>query len=133
MLVLTHTPLHSVCPAGQRHMPLWQLVPPMQGVPQVPQLALSLCRLRQVADEPVPQSVCPDGQAQVLDWQVRPLVQTVPQAPQLLASTRVSRHWPLQKVCPLGQVFWQTPATQAWPVVHTLPQAPQLALSVWRF
>jgi len=60
-------------------------------------------------------------------------VQAVPQAPQWLKSVRVSRHRPLQTICPLGQVFWHTPATQAWPVVHTRPQAPQLLLSVWRF
>jgi hypothetical protein len=57
-------------------------------------------------------------------------VHAVPQAPQWLPSVCVSRHWPVQKVCPPGQVSRQTPVTQAWPVVQTRPQVPQLLVSV---
>src|SRR5437762_1193741 len=38
----THTPLHSVWPCGQLHLPLVQVVPPLHAMPQPPQFALSL-------------------------------------------------------------------------------------------
>lgn len=40
--VLTHTPLQSVCPAGQAQRPIAQVVPPVQVTPQAPQLPLSV-------------------------------------------------------------------------------------------
>jgi hypothetical protein len=38
--VVTHWPLQLVCPGPQRHMPDWQLVPPVHTTPQAPQLLL---------------------------------------------------------------------------------------------
>lgn len=111
LLVLTQDPPQNIWPLGQTQFPAVQVRPPEQTVPQVPQLLLSLARVRQVPE----QLVCPLGHAQAPFWQVRPPVQAVPQpvVPQKLASVRVSRHCPLQKVCPDGQVFSQVPETQA--------------------
>ena len=99
----------------------------------MPQLAVSLVRLRQV---PL-QSVWPDGHVHVDPLQVRPPGQTVPHAPQLLLSLVRLRHVELapvpQMVCPPA-VQAQLPLLQVWPVpqarhrrsIRPLPPPPPL-------
>jgi hypothetical protein len=86
-----------------------------------------LCTYGQVADPTVPQQVFPSRgawqqvppQVSVVQeaWQV-PLTQlwsdpqTLPQLPQLTGSIRVSTHFPLQAVRPVGHESWQIPAEQ---------------------
>jgi hypothetical protein len=60
MLVLTQTPPHRLCPEGQRQLPCTQLVPPVQAVPQRPQLLGSTAGSMQAlpqASKPLPQLV----------------------------------------------------------------------------
>lgn len=101
-------------------------MPPLQIVPQLPQLALSVCSSTQV----VPHTDWPaTGHAHAPAVHVCALEQTVPQAPQLSGSVAVSVQVPLHTVWPVEQV--QTPATQLVPPLHATPQPPQLALSVF--
>lgn len=45
---LMQTPLQSFWPGGHVQTPPWQLFPPVQALPQLPQLALSVAVLTQV-------------------------------------------------------------------------------------
>src|SRR5580692_1196307 len=104
---MSQTPL--VVPPVQT--PAAQVWPVVQAMPQVPQLAASVCRFLQVPE----QLVWPVGQpVQTPAAQVWPVVQATPQVPQLAAS-----------VCR----FLQTPEHMVWPLTQT--QAP--ALQVWLF
>src|SRR4051812_21959843 len=81
---------------GQTHLPAVQLPPVAQALLHAPQLAASICRLRQTlaqADVPPPHT-----SLHVLATQERPLAQAVPHAPQLAASMVVSLQTPLQRV-----------------------------------
>ncbi len=99
---------------------LWtQLRPPLQTLPQLPQLAGSLV----VSVQTLLQATCVPGQA----WQLLPAQMLIDphalaQPPQLAGSLVVSVQAFAQLVCPAGQqlLFVQLPASQA------LPQAPQL-------
>ena len=63
--------------------PAAQVCPLAQALPQVPQLAASVCRFLQVPE----QLVWPEGQPlQTPATQVCPLAQALPQVPQLAAS-----------------------------------------------
>jgi hypothetical protein len=68
-------------------------------VPQVPQLAESICVLRQAE----PQSICPVGHTHAPPVHAAPAGHTVPHAPQLLVSRPVSTHTPAQRRWPAGQ------------------------------
>jgi hypothetical protein len=106
---------------------LEQLIPVGQTLPQLPQLLLSVWRLRQV----VPQSVCPAVvQVQTPLLQEVPVGQVVPQVPQWVLEVLVLTQAPLQFCCPLGQAH--TPLEQLIPLGQVLPQLPQLLLSVCR-
>jgi hypothetical protein len=88
-VVSTHVPPQSVSPGGHWQVPLHTL-PPVQVVPQPPQLAGSIDVFTHVP----PQSVCPWGH-----WQepahCLPPVQAAPQLPQLALSEAVFTHvWP---------------------------------------
>jgi len=74
---------HNVVPVGQAQVPLWQVIPPVQTVPQDPQLALSAFRSTQL----------PLQQAGVV-----PAVQVVPQDPQLVVLVCRLMQVPLQQV-----------------------------------
>ena len=73
-------------PRGRLQLPLWQ-TPPVQTLPQVPQLFGSAWRLAHAGGLSDEHSVRPFSQAlQVPPLQVAPAGQTVPQDPQLLGS-----------------------------------------------
>jgi hypothetical protein len=118
--VVTHTPPHNVCPYGHVHAPIEQNCPLGHTCPHVPQLLLSLCRLRQV---PL-QLVVPDAQ-QIPDVQLAPDAHEVPHVPQLRGSVCVFVHIPLQSAgADDGHVH--DPATQLSPPMQTVPHVPQL-------
>jgi hypothetical protein len=115
-------------PAAQTRLP--------QAFPQVPQLARSFVRSRQL---PL-QSVRPDGQeggAQVPPAHTSPAPQAFPQVPQFALSAWVLAQ---KEVAPLphftsgaAQVAEQTPASHDFPAGQTVPQAPQFSWSSCRF
>lgn len=124
--VLVHTPPQRWPLLKHTHWPIWQVVPPLQTMPQAPQLALSVCSSTQAA----PHCVCPVVQLEVhlplaQSW---PGPQAVLHAPQLFVSVCVFVQVPLQSVCPPGQRHWLI--VQLALVGHALPHDPQLALSV---
>jgi hypothetical protein len=101
-----------------------------QTLPQVPQLDVSLPRVRHA---PL-QGVWPLGQTLVhvpLE-QTCPAPHARPQAPQLAPSAWRFRQVPLQLVKPGPQTTAHPPATQLCPVGHTRPQPPQFEPSLWR-
>jgi len=77
----------------QPQVPLWQLFPPVQAFPQLPQFALSELVSVQVPSH----MVCPSGQVHDPFVQICPSPQTFPQLPQLPASVCVSAHPPSQQ------------------------------------
>jgi len=98
----TQAPLQTCWPATEQvQVPLVQVVPAEQAVPQAPQLRLSVIVLAQVDAE---HAVCPVAQldAQVLLLHTCVLLQVVPQVPQfaLLDDTQL----PLQFKRPVPQV-----------------------------
>jgi hypothetical protein len=117
--------VQAVSPDGQPHVPLLQVPPAAQRLPQVPQLLVLVWRLTQVVPMPAAQAVSPVGQpaAQAPFTQVLAPMQRVPQAPQFRGSVLRSVQVPLQLVSPPPQV--QAPLVQLAPVPHTVPQAPQ--------
>jgi hypothetical protein len=83
---------------AQVQLPLVHLRPPLQVVPQPPQLAASVLVLTQLVPHSVP----------VLHWHLPaahdcPLPQLLPQAPQLAALVCVSVQVLLHTVCPAAQ------------------------------
>ena len=106
--------------------PLLQFLPPLQTVPQLPQLFESVA----VVVQAVPHWVWPELQLE-LHWlllQTWPEVQTFPQLPQLLASD-VTHDEPHS----IPEEQAHLPAWQLWPDWQTVPQAPQFWLSVCTF
>jgi len=99
-------------------LPDWHVLPPLQTVPQAPQLLLSVWLLRQVAEQQMPPLP-------------RLLTQLVLQLPQAVASVLRFLQTPPQSVSPAGHL--QAPDWHVLPPVQTLPQLPQLLLSVCRF
>ena len=104
----------------QRHAPLLQrLLLDPQVRPQLPQLLMSVLRLRHV---PL-QHVCPEAQ-------------TAPHPPQFCALLRVSMHAPLQQLPPLGQSLLlshtQRPAWHTKPAAQAAPHALQCRALVCR-
>ena len=97
----------SVEPMAQAQRPAVQVCPPVQALPQAPQLVASVCVFTQAP----PQSVVPVAQAQAPAVQTRPIGQAVPQVPQFAASV-----WRFTQVRP------QTD----WPVGHTQRPAAQV-------
>ncbi len=115
--------------------------PPWHGLPQAPQLAMSVSVSVQKVAGAVPQSFGTlAGQAQPPSLQLSPAGHAVPQAPQFWSSAFTSTQRPVlaQKV-PVGgrQVEAQIPPVQTRPAPHASPpspaQPPQLAGSFWRF
>ncbi len=93
------TPPQSAVPAGQAHLPLWQVLPPLHVTPQAPQFCGSVERFLQIPLH----SVVPAGQAQEPLWQVFPPEQTFPHVPQLLGSLGTV-HLFAQTMAPVGQL-----------------------------
>jgi hypothetical protein len=97
-LLLQQLPLPLHCaPAGSLHSPPQQTLPPVQTVPQAPQL-MSVFR---AVHTPL-QHPCP-------------VAHVVPQVPQLFASVVRLTHWPLQRVCGGVHTVWHIPLTQLCP------------------
>jgi hypothetical protein len=71
--------------AGFTQLPAVQVAPPVQALPHVPQLELSVW----VFTQALLQSVCPEPHTQPPVWQVEPEGQILPQVPQLLLSVWV--------------------------------------------
>jgi len=143
---LRQRPPQEIVPAAQpaTHAPAAQTWPAPHGRPHMPQLATSVCKLRQVGVGAVGvQSVWPAGHVgrgavQAPAVHVRPAAQALAHAPQLLTSS-----WRLTQVgvgAMGAQSVWlaghvgrgavQTPATQVCPAPQTLPQRPQWAALV---
>ena len=90
----------------------------MHWLPQLPQLAESVCVLTQL---PL-LKVCPAGHAPFT--QDCPAAQTLPQLPQFCRLFDVSVHVLLHSDCPAGQLHMLL--LQIWPPTQALPQLPQL-------
>lgn len=126
LIVLTHTPLHVVFPAGQPQTPAAQACPPAQTFVQKPQLVGSVARTAQLelqfsspAAHMLEQTPCE---------QTWPAVHTLPQAPQFSGSERR-----LTQLCPHASrpaVHAHRPATQLWLAPHSVPHMPQFLKSV---
>ena len=88
LLLLTQALEQTCVLLGHPQLPVLHCMPPMHGVPQLPQLALSVCVLVQVLPQrfgsapPQLEEHCPPEQSG------RGLVQTFPQAPQLCSSPK---------------------------------------------
>ena len=126
--VLTQEPEHTVYPAAQTQVPLWQtkLVP--HAVPQVPQLLISVCMSTQVPLH----VVWPEGQVagvQTPNLQYALVAQAFPQPPQLLGSFAGSTQLPPHMISGAPHVLTQVPPEQAVPPGQALPHPPQLRLS----
>lgn len=105
--MLTQVPLHRSNPAGHLHEPFEQLVPPLQTMPQEPQLLSSEFVFTQ---EP-PQLVEPEHIAtHPPALQDSPAAQTFPHVPQSRGSLLMSTHCPPQAVWPGPQLH--APALQ---------------------
>jgi hypothetical protein len=126
-LVSTQEPEQSVCPVGQAHIPLVQILLLVHFEPHLPQLWASVL----VSTQEPEQLVCPVGHESE-HW---PLAQTssdlqaVPQVPQCLWSVLVSTQEPEQSVCPVGQAH--IPLVQILLSVHFEPHLPQLSLDIF--
>jgi hypothetical protein len=124
--VSTHAPLHDIWPATEQpQLPLLQVAPPEQALPQVPQLSGLVMTFVQA-----PPEHCISPAAQLLE-QAPPLHTCVPeqvvvQVPQWLLSEATQA--PPQSSKPAPHLH--TPAWQDLPVPHLLPQVPQFWLSV---
>jgi len=99
-------------------------VPPLQTLPQPPQLLGSLA----VGMQLPPQSAVPLGQAQVPPLQLAPKEQTFPHAPQLSKLLRVSTH-DEPHCLSAPQPVAQAPFKQTSLLAHAWPQLPQFAAS----
>jgi hypothetical protein len=124
---LVHTPPQSIAPAGQRHAPTWQDLPPVQTVPHPPQLMGS-----DLVSTHVPAQLVSVPQLHAPPVQLSPAGQTLPQVPQFFASVLTSTHAPEQLVCPVGHVDAHAPLAQTGVApLHALAQSPQFSGSVW--
>jgi hypothetical protein len=121
---------HANVFCGHTHLPLVQMVPPVQATPQAAQLLTSDCRLTQAPVQAVRSSL-PHMVAQTPAEHTWFVPHEVVQTPQCCGSLCVFVHTPLQSVPPFGQV--QTPLAHVWPPVQTTPHAPQLFGSPFAF
>ncbi len=122
--VLTQLPLQFMVLLGQPQAPAVQAMPPVQALPQPPQLLASVWVLTLHPSEKLPLQLA-EPAAHAVTWQVPPLhatpvtlvpgVQVMPQPPQLLGSLVRSAQLPLQLVWVLGQAVEQTLLEQTWP------------------
>jgi hypothetical protein len=109
------------------HTPFWQLVPPLQRLPHLPQLALSDCGSTQVA----PHTRSPVEQPQTPPVQFAPLAHRRPHMPQSNGFVARSTHALAQSVSggpdPVVQSTLHCPWAQAGVLaLQAFPQAPQL-------
>jgi hypothetical protein len=102
-------------------MPIWQVRPPVQVVPQPPQFELSVV----VFTHALPQWVRPALHWQTLFTHAELAGQTLPHMPQLPGSDCVLTQAPPQLTWPAGH--WQLLLMHESPAPQTLPHAPQLA------
>src|SRR5262245_60354219 len=123
-----HWPLQATSGVGHVHMPLAQMVPPVQLIPQEPQLVGSL----PVSTQAPAQSVNPGPQIVVHDPELQNSVgaQIVSHAPQFVGSLNGSTQTPPHRSIEVGHV--QTPALQKVPPVQARPQALQFDESLKR-
>jgi hypothetical protein len=155
-LKLVQTPLQvsGVLPP-QAHRPFWQVWPPVQALPQDPQLALSVWGFTQLPPQQLPaQEAPPQVQAQVVGsgdwpggqpfWQVhwqplagsgaRPVGQETPAQSHwhpfagsgLWPAGQGPAHWPWQQVWPVPQAEAHCRFWQVWQGPQATPHAPQL-------
>ena len=97
----------QAAPVGSLHCPPQQTLPPVQTVPQAPQLVVVFRAVHTPLQHPCP------------------LEHLLPQVPQLFASMVTLTHLPLQRVCGGVHTVWHAPSTQLCPAPHVVPQAPQ--------
>jgi hypothetical protein len=117
--VSTQTPLQLVWPGAHWQLPSLHVLPPLQTVPQPPQLLLSVFRSLHWPE----QFVLPGLQTQPPPTHIESVEQTVAHVPQWFGSLLVLVHTPLQLVWPAGQLH--APAVQTAPTAQVFPQAPQ--------
>lgn len=119
--VSTQVPPQSVLPVGHAHALAWQVMPPVQAWPQLPQLFASVAVSTHFALWPLPQSVPLFWQVHLPALHALPPLQTVPQAPQLLLSLWVSTQWPAHCLLLPEQLPASEPPTPAAPPPSTPP------------
>lgn len=107
---------------GVSQVPKRHVAPPLQRIPQLPQLFGSLSVLMHSP----PQKSEPKPHAQVLARQKPRAPQLLPQLPQFAESSVVSTQAPSQRVR-LPQSVRQVLMPHSSPAAHALPQLPQLA------
>jgi hypothetical protein len=109
------------------HVPLLQVSPAGQTLPQVPQLLTSVAVLVHAAPQKFgvavgqqldPEGTSPLGQAQVPLWQLSGAVQVAPQAPQLALSVPSLTHTPAQFRVGSGQIVVPPPSQLMRPVIE---------------
>lgn len=124
----THEFPQAVSLAGHEstQVPSEQANPETQTLPQLPQLAGSVCVLTQT----LLQLVWPAAHetTQLPPRHEVPPGQTWPQVPQLSLSLTALTQLVPHKICPEGQPH--CPFVQIWPALQAFPQAPQLAGSL---
>jgi hypothetical protein len=113
----------SVVPAGQTHLPFWQVSVGVHAVPHAPQWSGSARRSAQASPHAVNGLVQLETQVPLWQNAAAPL-QARPHAPQFAGSLPSSLQTPLQSEVAEGHVH--LPARQAWPLGHAVSQAPQL-------
>ena len=107
---------------GYLHAPVWHVCPEAHELPQVPQLALAVCRSAQT---PV-QSTVPEGHVHWAAVHTRLPPQVCMQKPQLFLSVcRLAQLVP-HLARPVPQLASHWPLLQTCPPVHRLPHVPQL-------
>jgi hypothetical protein len=138
--VFTHRPLQSVCPVGQRHVPIWQVCPPVHALPHRPQWVLFVFRSKHCIGPP--QYVCPIvGHTHIPPRHICAEGQRAPHPLQLLGSSPVLTSQPLaglrsQSAKPaMHDTITHMPLTHAVEArarVHARLHAPQCAMLVER-
>jgi hypothetical protein len=124
----TQVPLHAFCDPGQMQLPITQVEPPRQRLPQAPQFDGSVARFRQ----PAPQRLVPGAQMPTHT----PALHTcaaehdIPQALQFAASLSMSVQVPPHGRSPGAHP--QVPSLQTSVGMHAAAQPPQWALSLLR-
>jgi hypothetical protein len=105
--VLVHAPLQNFWLAAQAQFPDWQVCPPLQTLPHLPQFVSS----ELTCTHALPQRTNPALHWQVPAWQTELVEHAFPQAPQLSESFCTLMHWPLQ-TCWEGSVHAHLPDLQ---------------------
>jgi hypothetical protein len=127
---LLHVPSQSFVPNGHTQRPELQPFPPLQRLPQEPQLLSSLF----VSTHVEPQSFVGDGHMyehsafSQIGWAPLTFVMHGEHSVPQVASELSSEHLPLQSCVPCGHA--QLPDEHIMPPVQALSQAPQCWLSV---